>query len=176
MDWLSKVALFHTDWIAVVNKFGDSYYSEDIVQEMYIKLYKLDRENAVIVNGQVNRYYIYLTLKSICMNFKKEQKKYKKIEINESLMPEQEIFNNELFLAHEKILSLINSEVEKWNTFDKELYKIFRDKKVSMRSISRDSNIGIRTICRSLNDSKKRLNELFNEDYQDFINQDYELI
>ena len=64
-NWLSKVAEKHTYWIKLVQKFGAGNYSEDIVQEMYLKINKYADEKKTIVNGKVNSRYIYLVLYSI---------------------------------------------------------------------------------------------------------------
>ena len=33
MEWISKVAKYHSEWVKVVNTFGEYFYAEDIVQD-----------------------------------------------------------------------------------------------------------------------------------------------
>ena len=40
VDFLIEVAKHHKEWIKTVTALGGGSYSEDIVQQMYIKLYK----------------------------------------------------------------------------------------------------------------------------------------
>ena len=47
----SKVAKYHSEWVKVVNTFGEYFYAEDIVQEVYIRLLTYSREEQCIVDG-----------------------------------------------------------------------------------------------------------------------------
>ena len=40
MEWLKIVAKDHKEWVKLVQSFGEDFFSEDIVQESYIRLYK----------------------------------------------------------------------------------------------------------------------------------------
>ena len=60
--WLSKVAEQHNEWIKIVKSFGEKHYYEDIVQEMYLVIYKYSSEDKIIKNGAVSRGYIFFTL------------------------------------------------------------------------------------------------------------------
>jgi len=47
MNWLKEVAKFHADYLRIVQSYGEDFYAEDIVQEMYIRLHKYaDRERS----------------------------------------------------------------------------------------------------------------------------------
>ena len=50
-DFLKEVAKHHKEWIKTVTALGGGSYSEDIVQEMYIKLYKYADANKIIKEG-----------------------------------------------------------------------------------------------------------------------------
>jgi len=65
MNWLSEVAKNHKNYVKIINSFGEYFYAEDLVQEMYLRLDRNKQPEEVIVNGKVNEYYIYLTLKSV---------------------------------------------------------------------------------------------------------------
>ena len=52
MNWLKEVAKFHADYLRIVQSYGEDFYAEDIVQEMYIRLHKYaDREKVIQKNG-----------------------------------------------------------------------------------------------------------------------------
>ena len=69
MNWIEQVAQHHKEYIKTIKSFGEEFYAEDLVQEMYIRFINKNKEKAVIVNGQVNRYYVYLTLRSLFVDF-----------------------------------------------------------------------------------------------------------
>ena len=48
VKWLAKVAERHSEWISIVNSFGEYDFAEDIVQECYLTLYKYADEEKII--------------------------------------------------------------------------------------------------------------------------------
>jgi DNA-directed RNA polymerase specialized sigma24 family protein len=38
MNWLSEVAKNHKNYVKIINSFGEYFYAEDLVQEMYLRL------------------------------------------------------------------------------------------------------------------------------------------
>ena len=42
MNWLNIIAKDHKKWVNYVRNFGEYNYAEDIVQEMYLKLVRMD--------------------------------------------------------------------------------------------------------------------------------------
>ena len=57
----------HKTWIEIVTSFGcPAETSEDIVQEMYIKIHKkLNKGLDIMYKDEVNYYYIFKTLKTL---------------------------------------------------------------------------------------------------------------
>ena len=80
--WLSKVAEQHNEWIKIVKSFGEKHYYEDIVQEMYLVIYKYSSEDKIIKNGVVSRGYIFFTLRSVYFQYYNSKKKINKVSIN----------------------------------------------------------------------------------------------
>ena len=60
--------------------------------------------------------------------------------------------------------------------FDYELFKTYITSGKSFRTLAEESKIGIRTIYLSIKRSKVIIAEKLFEDYQDFVNEDYDLI
>jgi RNA polymerase sigma factor (sigma-70 family) len=175
MSWINQVAKHHKEYIKTIENFGEYFYAEDLVQEMYIRLMTKNKELQVIVNGQVNRYYIYLTLRSLFVDFYRQKSKVIKVDINEILTLQQidEIEEHEAF---GDLMQKVNKELKTWHYYDQLLFKLYKDTDKSMRDIAKDTNISLRSIFCTIKSCKERLKENVEEDYQDFINKDYELI
>jgi RNA polymerase sigma factor (sigma-70 family) len=175
MNWITQVAKHHKEYIKTIENFGEYFYAEDLVQEMYIRLITKNKELQVIVNGQVNRYYIYLTLRSLFVDFYRQKSKVIKVDVSEILTLQQidEIEEHEAF---GDLMQKVNNELKTWHYYDQLLFKLYKDTDKSMRDISQDTNISLRSIFCTIKSCKERLKENVSEDYEDYINQDYELI
>jgi hypothetical protein len=175
MKWITQVAKYHKEYIKTIENFGEYFYAEDLVQEMYIRLMTKNKELQVIVNGQVNRYYIYLTLRSLFVDFYRQKSKVIKVDVSEILTLQQidEIEEHEAF---GDLMQKVNNELKTWHYYDQLLFKLYKDTDKSMRDIAQDTNISLRSIFCTIKSCKERLKENVSEDYQDYINQDYELI
>ena len=70
----------------VVNLGCNPSIAEDIVQEMYIKVHRLIEggKNVMYNDESANRFYIYLTLKSMYFDYKRAKGRYQFFEILEN--------------------------------------------------------------------------------------------
>lgn len=175
MSWIEQVAKHHKEYVKTVKGFGEYFYAEDLVQEMYIRFLNKNKENAVIVNGQVNRYYVFLTLRSLFVDFYRQKSKIIKVDISEILTLQQidELENNEAFGS---LMKNVQKEMETWHHYDRLLFKLYKDSDMSMREIANKTNISLRSIFGTLKNCKDRIKDNVHEDYLDFVNEDYELI
>ena len=67
----------HQTWIDIVKSFGCTQEtSEDIVQEMYIKIHKYLEKggSSIMYNDEINYYFIFKTLNSIFIDIKRKGK------------------------------------------------------------------------------------------------------
>lgn len=171
--WLEKVAKHHDEWIKIIHTFGEYDYAEDIVQETYIALYKYaDADKLLDAAGNVRKGYVFFTLKSLFFQFYNKKMKVNKVSIDEqftlfdnSNLEEQEAYNN--------ICMLIDAEIKQWHWYDEKLFKLYRDTDMSMRDIAKETNISLISIFNSIKNYKEILNIKFGNDYQDYINNDY---
>lgn len=178
VKWLAKVAERHSEWISIVNSFGEYDYDEDLVQQMYLTLYKYADEEKIIKNGVVSRGYIYFTIRSLYFQYYNSKKKIKKVYLddeeytteipNASQMDEEVAFNN--------LCMLIDNHIEGWRWYEKKLFLLYRDTNLSIRGIAAETGISWVSIYNTLKHAKQELKEEFGEDYDDFLNNDYELI
>ena len=82
MNWLNRVCKYHKEWIEIVERLGGGLYSEDIVQEAYIKIVKYNYGSRIVNNGKVSKGYMFFVLRSIFINYIKEANKIRKVDID----------------------------------------------------------------------------------------------
>jgi DNA-directed RNA polymerase specialized sigma24 family protein len=175
-QWLAKVAQYHNDWIKVIQTFGEYDYAQDIVQETYIALWKYaDAEKLLDANGEVRKGYVYFTLRSLFYQYYNKKKKINKVSFDGCW----ELFddsNLEEHKAYNDICMLIDEEIKNWDWYDRKLFKLYRDTDLSMRDIAKETNISLISIFNSIKNYKIILKEKFENDYQEYINNDYNMM
>lgn len=120
----------HKRWINIVKQLGIDDYAEDIVQEAYLKC--LEKKS-------INEAYFYLTLRSLAFDLHRKQKKIIKVpieEINISIEIDKE---NEVFEI-----------VNRLHWFDKQVFYLYYDNKLSMRKIAKETGISLSTIFNTI--------------------------
>lgn len=178
VEWLSKVAERHKEWIAIVKSFGEYNYAEDVVQELYIVLYKYANEEKIIKNGVVSRGYVYFSLRSIIFQLHNSKRKINKVSIDDEEFT-YEIPNHQTMdeqVAFHKICTMIDNHIDNWRWYEKRLFELYRDSGLSIRGIAAETNISWVSIYHTLKSAKEELKERFKEDYEDFKNEDYDRI
>jgi len=202
MNWIKKVCVYHKEWISMVVSLGGGNYSEDIVQEAYIKLDKYNCEDKIIQNNKVSKGYMFFVLRSLFINYIKQANKIRKIDIDKlydlsdrtwfcdvsnntnnyrNLKENQDKvhYNSEDVskeIAYGKICNKIDKEINTWHWYDKKIFQVYRDTPLSIRGMAEETNISTTNIFHTLKKGKKIINKKFLEDYQDYKNGDYDLI
>jgi len=178
---LEKLAENHTLWIKMVINMGcDKHIAEDIVQSMYLRIHRLvtDEKKIMYNDDEVNRFFIYVTLKNMFVDYVKARNKYTFFEymetddIEEGLedieFDEQEAFHN--------LVDSMSSEIMTWERYDIILSQLYFKTDLSLRDIANGSGISLMSIYNSVKNYKNILNNKFMDDYQDYVNGDYHLI
>ena len=178
---LEKLAENHTLWIKMVVNMGcDKHIAEDIVQSMYLRIHRLvtDEKKIMYNDDEVNRFFIYVTLKNMFVDFVKARNKYTFFEymetddIEEGLedieFDEQEAFHN--------LVDSMSSEIMSWERYDIILSQLYFKTDLSLRDIANGSGISLMSIYNSIKNYKNILNNKFMDDYQDYMSGDYHLI
>lgn len=175
MNWINKVAKYHKEYVNTIKKFGEDFYAEDLVQEMYVRFLTKNKEQQVMNKGEVNRYYVWLTLRSLFIDFHRQKSKVIKVDVSEVLTLHQidEIEKHEAF---GDLMKQVQKEMETWHHYDRLLFKLYKDSDMSMREIANETKISLRSIFTTLKHCKERINENVKDDYLDFVNEDFELI
>jgi len=127
---LKEICKQHQRWINTVKQFGIIDFAEDVVQEAYLKC--LEKET-------INEAYFYLTLRSLSMDLHRKQKQIIKVSIDEvNIITEIE--------EHNEVLNLVND----FHWFDKEVFFLYYDNKMSMRKIAEETGISLSTIFKTI--------------------------
>ena len=94
LELLSK---HHKLWLQMLNNMGcEPHSAKDIVQEMYLRLHTLVKDVEKIKYGDdINRYYVWVTLKNMYISKIKKEKKYGFYELFENDDVEDSSFDME---------------------------------------------------------------------------------
>ena len=186
MEWLAKVAEHHKTYITWVNKWGEYDYAEDLVQEMYLKLHKYNLESKLFRDGKLSKPYVWFVLRSVYGDFYKSKKLIDKVRIGEGFEIEYENTDTNSFNALENLLEKIEDEKTKWHWYDVMMFDIYMKNKgtthnrsgegISMRQLAKETGISLISIFQTIKNCKARLNDNVLEDYEDYLNGDYERI
>lgn len=178
----------HKEWISMaVSICKDVHLANDIVQDMYLRLNKyIDNPEKIIKDGEVNSYFIYITLRNLFYDAKKSQKTeiskdYSDVESVSLLsalaeIPEETEGNDVMEKAYLAIFEAIDKEVSTWHWYDQKLFKLYYYTNQSLRDIASDTKISLTSIYNSCKNYRRIIEEKFGEDIEDFFNQDYDKI
>lgn len=175
MDWLVKVVKHHKEWVKIVNTFGEHFFAEDIVQETYIMLMKWSSEDKLFKDGKLNKGYIYFALKNTFLQHVNKNNKIQFISLEEVFNVEH-INQDEENEAYNNLIKIVDAETKSWHWYDKQLFDLYKNTDKSLRAISSETDISVTSIFNTIALCKAKIKENIKEDYEDFKNQDYELI
>lgn len=154
----------YNDWVNLAKSFVGEKYAQDIIQEAYIKLHN---------KPEINRSYIYLTIKHLSLDLLKSNQKIIKVDVYDYEDEGSELERKE---ALEKIYFKIEDEVSSWRWYDAKLFNLYKNTSMSFRELSLETGISVVSIFHTVKDCKQIIRNEFAEDYEDYKNQDYELI
>lgn len=160
----------YNDWINLAKSFVGDKYAQDIVQEAYIKIHN---------KQEVNRSYIYLTIKHLSLDLLKSNQKVIKVDVYDF---EEEVSDLESKEYFEKIISKIEKELNSWTGVSKSgwynstIFSLYKDTPLSLRQLAAETDISVVSIFHTVKDCKQIIRTKFAEDYEDYKNGDYELI
>jgi len=120
---MKLVAIKNDDWIRIAISFGlNKQTAEDLVQEMYIKIFLKLKDGTDIMydNNEINYYYIFNTLRWLFLDLKRKHKNIYKISIDnlqieaydvnydETVKKVQEALSN-MYWYDRKVFEVINN-------------------------------------------------------------------
>jgi len=157
---LEKLYQHHKQLIEYAKIF-DKSYCEDIVSETYLKLHQYSSEEKCFTNGKLNKGYLFIVIRSVYL-----QSFYNKFVTQDPIdIPIEDNFDENYEIEWYKFRTKCEAEVNSWDMYDKKLFTIYRDNDISMRKLAKETGISFVSIFHSLKAHKKKLRELFQEDY-----------
>ncbi len=153
---MTLIAVKHKNWIEIVQSFGcPKETSEDIVQEMYIKIHKkLKNGLDIMYKDEINYYYIFKTLRSLFYDLKRKEKNITVINIEDVNIDMSDIDVN-----YEKAYKKITDELDKMFWYDKKVFEIINGGE-SVAELSRKSYIQYYSLYNTYNKVKDKLKKL----------------
>lgn len=180
---LEILAKNHNLWLNMVLGFGCDYdTAQDIVQSMYLRMNKYikDEQRIMYNDDEVNRFFIYVTLKNMYRTYMNAENKFVWFEVRDDDAIDTELmdiaFDEAMESAFETIMARIGAEMNTWHKYDRILSEKYFKSDYSLRDIAKGAGISLTSIFNSIRNNKKILKDKFNEDWQDFKNGDYHLI
>ena len=173
--FLIELSKHHKDWIRIVGSLGEELYCEDIVQEMYLKMAKLENIERFYINEKLNKNFVWTVLRNMTCDYQKSKQRLLKVNITEAMQVKDE-YEPEVLEAKKRFEIKINEEVKSWHWYDQLLFDLYRTSGMSTRQIEGVTGISFKSVWKTIKTCKDRLKENVGEHYEDLKNQDYELI
>lgn len=151
-DTLILIAKKHKTWVDIVKSFGCSKETaEDLVQEMYIKIFKyLEKGGSnIMYKDEINYYFIFKTLNSVFIDLKRKGKNIKMVEIDNLEIEHTDV---DYDLANEKI----KNSLSKMYWYDRKVFEIINEGE-SIAELSRKSKINYYSLYNTYHKIKKEL-------------------
>jgi len=195
---LKELYKYHKDWVRMVQSMGGGFYSEDIVQEAYIKIHL--RKYELINDTGVNKPFMYVILYSVLIDYLRKKNKVDKIyieEIKKRQFQEQmckvvESYYNKLYEVSEddnqndeereafaRVSEAIDKEKESWHWFNQKVYNMYTKplsyelgQKTSIRKIGEITDISFVTIYHTLKKAKEQIKKNLKKEYDKYKNRE----
>jgi len=147
----------HSDWKNIVNSFGmDQALSEDLVQEMYIKIFrklKADPNFNIMYGKEINYVYIFKTLRTLFLDLKRKQKNIHILHLSENIK------TTDLEINYDEKYQTIQNALEKMYWYDRKVFEIINGGE-SIASLSRKTKIQYYSLYNTYRKVKEKLIKL----------------
>ena len=184
-EQLKKIAEKHERWVSLVSSMGcNPSYVEDVVQDAYLKVWKHLENGKQIVYGDddINDFYFYMTLRSVYFDGKK-----KKLAVDYQFNDEEKLRNaidnliateasSDESIAFDNLIGKIYDEVNTWEFYHRNVFIAYFTSGLSLDKLSKDIGIGRSSLYNSIKKYREVIKEMFKEDAEDYVNEDYNLI
>lgn len=170
MGLLNELAVKHDDWLRMATKLGGGEWSEDIVQEMYLRLHRyVDNPDRIRhKSGEINSFFVYVTISNMVKDLKKAEQRFPKLSIDEGEWVSQQEIEAVLsdmeaeagYWNDPEVMELITEELNNWHWYDKQVFKIFLHQKTSLRKLAEETNISVTSLFNTLKNAKQRIKEI----------------
>ena len=160
---LNELYRKHTTWILMAEKLVPEYYSvtaEDIVQDVYLKIFDELRENklkttTIIKEGNPHYGIMYLRIRNIVIDMMRKDKPLytnNKQDIEDKqIQSEAEFFEN------------IDNVIDGFTWFHKKMFRLYSKKFQSIRKLSEATKISYKVVCKTVKECKEEIKKKINE-------------
>lgn len=175
MDILTILAKDHDKWCKIVENMGaNKAFSEDIVQDAYIKVAEMKNPLRMLYKeNEANHYYFYLVLNSVYIDSVRK----KKVDTTPMWVHEShEPLDTEKEEAFERLYQKTIAFINDMGKYGSVLSQMYFKTNYSLRDLSEMGEIGLSSLYNSIKKYREAIRESLGEDYEDFMNQDYDKI
>lgn len=154
----------------MARSFGaDQELAQDIVQEMYVRLYKyVDEADKIMYNEtEVNTFFVYVTLRNMYTTLMKAKARFEFVDV--STIEDELIFEEANEEAEIQMLSLyeeIWNTTDDWHWYDKKIFHLYHNTDMSIRTLADETKISARSIFNTLKNARERIQTDCNEIYK----------
>lgn len=158
-DVLTILAKDHKKWLQISKSFGLTDDAEDLVQEMYLKIYAWNGKynKTLMFNAdEVNYYFVFRVLRGLFLD-KVKCKQPKNISLDTLTFWEPTI--SDISFEYHNKLNDIKKEIKSWEIYDQKIYELVFIENYSMLELSKKTGIDYYSIYRTVKKIKKILNK-----------------
>jgi len=166
-------------WESMAKAMGcPDHLIHDVVQDVYLKIVEMKNPQKILYGeDDVNHFYVYLTIRSVFLSVLQEEKRSTSIpRVELSLYLEHDPVDMEKEEAWERLWCKISSQIDTFGRYGSKLTNSYFKSDRSMRQMAEESGISLTSIFNSIKKYKAYLQEEFSEDYEDYINRDFDKI
>ena len=127
------------------------------------------------LNGKLNKNFIWTVLRNMTFDYKKSKARVTKVNLTEAYQIKCDDIP-EILEAKKRLETRIEKEIKNWHWYDVLLFDLYRTSGMSTRQIEGVTGISFKSVWKTIKVCKDRLKENVGEEYEDFKNNDYELI
>lgn len=155
----------------MARSFGtEKHEAEDLVQEMYLRMYKyVENPEKIMYNEkEVNTYFVFVVLRNLFFSSKKSLSSLMSLHIEEltELNGKVEEANYEYEQAHKNLIDELWEEVEKWHWYDTKLFKLYHNTDMTIKKLSQETKISERSIWNTLDNGRKKIKQKQEKSYK----------
>ena len=158
VDVLKILAKDHKKWLRISKSFGLTEDAEDLVQNMYLKIYdwkgKYDK-TLMFSETEVNHYFVFLVLRNLFLDLCRTNKKEIRLE---SEFYDKKI-TRQVSLEYKEQLTEIKKEIASWHLYDRKIYELIFIEDYNMSELARQTGINYDSIRRTRLKIEKLLNQ-----------------
>ena len=154
----------------MARSFGaDQELAQDIVQEMYIRLYKYvdDAEKIMYNETEVNTFFVYVTLRNMYTSLMKAKARFEFVDVSTI---EDELIFEEANVEAEVELQTLYEEIwettDEWHWYDKKIFHLYHNTDMSIRTLEKQTKISARSIFNTLKNARERIQTDCKETYE----------